>query len=647
MKPLFTIAAVILSAGVLAQSNPDHEYTSNFLNVENTPKTSTQEGLYAFFDCGSWMGFALPEDNTQAFAGPYILGQDHGRWLSQGLVEFQIGGEEAELLTIEKSYLPGKLKLKSTHRNVEVNSELIFANENSAIITVEVVNNSFIEARLKPSFSGDAFADMVKFSRGEGSVLANLTSGQTLSVELIEHGSAIPYPAVIERFGYNIDFMEFSLFSGDAIKFALAITYHPDLKSPKLGDIDLATTQTEHDNRWDQYMSIANNPELTSTEKLILTKSISTLVSNWRSPAGELKHNGVFPSYHYKWFQGFWAWDSWKHAVALAKIDADLAKDQIRAMYNFQSPEGMIADCVFRDTSIESHNWRDTKPPLSSWAIWEVYNATEDLAFLEELYPKLVAYHNWWYEYRDFDGDGLCEYGSTDGTLTAAKWESGMDNAIRFDKAEIVKGSQYSINSESVDLNAYLALEKWLLAEMSAALGKFSESAEWEREFEQLKEEVLVNFYDEERGYFFDIDMYSGEYLNDALGPEGWTPLWCGLTDESIAADLAEIMMDTTKFNTTVPLPTIDISHPEFNPSNGYWRGPVWIDQMWFGIEGLKQAGYTEEAELLKTKAIENCEGLKEAGESIRENYHPITGEGLNAEHFSWSAAHFILLLTE
>ena len=33
----------------------------------------------------------------------------------------------------------------------------------------------------------------------------------------------------------------------------------------------------------------------------------------------------------------------------------------------------------------------------------------------------------------------MCEYGSTDGTLEAAAWESGMDNAIRFDDAMMLK----------------------------------------------------------------------------------------------------------------------------------------------------------------------------------------------------------------
>ena len=44
---------------------------------------------------------------------------------------------------------------------------------------------------------------------------------------------------------------------------------------------------------------------------------------------------------------------------------------------------------------------------------------------------------------------------------------------------------------------------------------------------------------------------------------------------------------------------------------------------------------------------IEGAEGLLVKGKSIRENYHPITGKGLNAQNFSWSAAHIIMLLME
>ena len=96
--------------------------------------------------------------------------------------------------------------------------------------------------------------------------------------------------------------------------------------------------------------------------------------------------------------------------------------------------------------------------------------------------------------------------------------------------------------------------------------------------------------------------------------------------------------MGATCFNTIVPFPTIDISHSEFDPNNRYWRSPVWLDQLWFGVDGLNKYGYFRESYLLKNKVITNCEGLKKAVTSIRENHQPLTREELNTEHFSSSA---------
>ena len=48
-----------------------------------------------------------------------------------------------------------------------------------------------------------------------------------------------------------------------------------------------------------------------------------------------------------------------------------------------------------------------------------------------------------------------------------------------------------------------------------------------------------------------------------------------------------------------------------------------------------------------KNKLLKNGEGILEKGAPLRENYHPVTGEGLNARHFSWSAAHILLMLKE
>lgn len=94
--------------------------------------------------------------------------------------------------------------------------------------------------------------------------------------------------------------------------------------------------------------------KLSEEKQLLAAKCIQTLINNYRIPHGELKHAGVFPSYHQGYFNGFWAWDSWKHAVALSLFEPEMAKDQVRAMFDFQDNEGMIADAVFADTLLKN-----------------------------------------------------------------------------------------------------------------------------------------------------------------------------------------------------------------------------------------------------------------------------------------------------
>ncbi len=67
-------------------------------------------------------------------------------------------------------------------------------------------------------------------------------------------------------------------------------------------------------------------------------------------------------------------------------------------------------------------NWneRNTKPSLAAWAVWEVYTALKDehnrpeeaKQWLEEMYPKLVAFHDWWLRARDTNKNGIPEYGA-------------------------------------------------------------------------------------------------------------------------------------------------------------------------------------------------------------------------------------------
>ncbi|MEG1543171.1 MAG: glycoside hydrolase, partial [Tannerellaceae bacterium] len=336
------------------------------------------------------------------------------------------------------------------------------------------------------------------------------------------------------------------------------------------------------------------------------------------------------------YFMGFWGWDSWKHAVALARFAPEVAKDQVRTMFDHQTSEGMIIDCVFPDSA--DNNTRDSKPPLAVWAVNEIYKQTGDSAFVSEMFPKLVTYYNWWFKHRDHNANGICEFGSVDGTLEAAAWESGMDNAIRFDDAVMVKNSEgaWSMNQESVDLNAFLALEHRLLTELSPVAGIAFDAP-------NRSADVQNYFFSPDRRFFFDKRLDGGFITEE--GTEACIPLWTGIATKEQAADALVLFTDTAKFATFIPFPTIAADNPKFMPA-GYWRGPIWLDQVYFGISGLRRYGYKAEADAFTDQVFTRLDGLS-ADAPIHENYDTHNGARLKAPHFSWSSAHLLLLYEE
>jgi putative isomerase len=129
---------------------------------------------------------------------------------------------------------------------------------------------------------------------------------------------------------------------------------------------------------------------------------------------------------------------------------------------------------------------------------------------------------------------------------------------------------------------------------------------------------------------------------NRGKGTEGWIPLWANLATTSHAKGVEKVMMNKKMFNTYMPLPTTSRDNKKFTATK-YWRGPVWLDQAMFGVEGLQNYGYTKDALALTDKLFDHAQGLNGTG-PIRENYNPLNGNGLNSMNFSWSSSVYYML---
>jgi len=654
-----------------AQTRPKHDKANdeapngelarfaNLLSAEGTPGGSSKDTPDLFFDLGSWHGFGFPDrqdvQHQGGFTGPFTLVEQRG-WVSPELVHLTLrqieNGHETVLgdtTPTTETYYPGSLAETYETSDVSVTMRLWFLSNRSAMVSARISNKSTHKIVLNVGWDGSinrvdyqivahgegiqvalshatSLADVV-FSKNSGHVELNSANQQTYAV--VSQPITFQPGETIDRYAVE------SVYWGEADRASDVASIQQALADP---DKSFSLSQE----RWAGYITpllarVAHAPDREMRE-VVLVKSVQTLLADWRSPAGDLTFEGLFPSWQK--FQAFWAWDSWKHAAALALFDPELAKNQVRAMFAYQDDAGMVPDVIGVDK--RSNNLRNTKSPLATWAVWKIYLATRDEAFLREMYPKLVRYHRWWYANRDHDHNGLCEYGSTDGSLVAARWEA-MDNAARFDDAKVLRNHDgaYSLDQESVDLNSYLYAEKLYLANISEVLKRHDEAIRWRNDAEQLKARIRRAMFDPETGYFYDTRL-GGNQIR-IQGTEGWTPLWTGVASQEEANAVRKVMTNPAKFATPLPFPTLAADDPRFDPIGGYWRGPVWLDQAYFALSGLKAYGFDEDASRFERQIFLRT-GASSKGVAIRENYKPLTGEGLNGRDFGWSAAALLMM---
>lgn len=203
--------------------------------------------------------------------------------------------------------------------------------------------------------------------------------------------------------------------------------------------------------------------------------------------------------WEYPWFA---AWDLAFHAVAIAEIDPEQAKHQLKLMVKdwYQHPSGQIP----------AYEWEfgDLNPPVHAWATYEVFKidrrkrGVADRSFLERVFHKLLVNFGWWVNRRDSSGNNVFEGGFL-----------GLDNVSFFDRSE---PTPPGILLEQADATAWMAM--YCLDMMRIALELAAENSAYEDLASKFLEHFLRIAYalnhdqdgvlapwDEEEGFYFDL----------------------------------------------------------------------------------------------------------------------------------------------
>jgi hypothetical protein len=333
------------------------------------------------------------------------------------------------------------------------------------------------------------------------------------------------------------------------------------------------------------------------------------------APNGLVHRESMFMSKN--WMTNVWSWDHCFNAMALT-ADVPAAVDQFMTMFDNQDEYGALPD-YFNDAAISSNF---SKPPVHGWALeWLMRRAEFDDSFLADAYQALTGWTNWWFTYRDYDGDGFPQYNHGN--------DSGWDNSTAF--------LQF-VPIESPDLMAFLVIQMEVLATLARRLGRPADQALWADHSTRFLGRFLNEFWVD--GRFIARHAITHEQVNcDSLLM--YVPLVLGQRlPPGIFDDLADGLSEhgfVTDFGLATESPRSQYYEPD-----GYWRGPIWAPSTMIIVDGLLRGGREQ---LARDIARRFCSTVARGG--MAENFDALSGDGLRDRAYTWTASIFLVLASE
>lgn len=394
-----------------------------------------------------------------------------------------------------------------------------------------------------------------------------------------------------------------------------------------------------------------------------------------------------------------WSWDAAFISIGRSWYDEARARLELLTLFDAQWSNGMLPHIIFNpaipvgayfpgpdfwDSRRSPHAPRDrptsgiTQPPIHAAAVLEMHRHAVDVdgsrAFLEAIYPRLVAQHDYLSRDRDPTSIGL--------PAIVHPWESGLDDSPAWDR--LLKGLAMppgerptyrrfdTDHAEAADrptdaaydafvylaaryrdggyddahlLDAapfaiagplFSAIYLWsthALTEIATMIG--ADPGPHREAAARIGRAIVDHLWDADDRAFYPRDLRSNR-----LEPEETIVSFAPLLDPDLPSALVDAVcerLESVCFHPDAPehfvVPTYSVRSPGFDRRR-YWRGPVWLNTNWLLWRGLRLHGRTALADEIANSS------LALVGRSgFREYFEPFDGSGHGSDDFSWSAS--------
>lgn len=428
--------------------------------------------------------------------------------------------------------------------------------------------------------------------------------------------------------------------------------------------------------------------------KKLLNPAHDILKMNWRE-GFTVPTRDLYP------FQ--WNWDSGFVSLGHYYDDPTKAMSELQSLFSGQWANGLLPHIIFHSEKEKTYFpnfdfWKSyvnagapqnpkssgiTQPAVHGFILENLVNKNPDnqmmLDFAKAIFPKIVHYHRFLYQYRDPHREGLM--------YIFHPWESGRDNSPLWDESlnriQIKPGDlpPYERRDTSIadpserptsaqyDRYVYLLLmgqryqydgpeiaqeSPFLIQDdmMNAILIKSNDSLIRlgkrlhldTAELEEWQQQSISAF--RQKCWNADLQMYTSYDLRAEkqiamreIG--GLIPLFAEIPGTKQASALEAYLQKLHRSGYYL-CPSFDVEHPAFD-SCRYWRGPVWPHMNWMIYHGLKAYGFSATAEQVKADTFELVDSF-----GFFEYYEPQkslaaqVGKAYGGDYFSWTASSII-----
>ena len=196
----------------------------------------------------------------------------------------------------------------------------------------------------------------------------------------------------------------------------------------------------------------------------------------------------------------YFVWDYFFDGLLSSLEDPANGRNTVRAVLSFQTPDGRVPSFSHWGGEDDTYNTlHRSMPPIGSLAVWRMHEHHPDAAFLSEVYPRLVRWHEWWMKARDGNHNGLLEWGSEQHYWQGAQFETGWDDNVAFENTMLVGNT---MNADAVDLSSLWSIDAEFLARIAKALGKVDDALRFESERDRMNKRINHRLWNDEMGIY-------------------------------------------------------------------------------------------------------------------------------------------------